>query len=565
MRSISSKIITIEIAAILVVMGMFGVVSYIGQSKEVSTSIASKSSQLAERLPKSLEQGIWNLDEAGVNVQLASEMMDRDVEAILVRNGDATSGLLRDATGKPVAYSKELASRLEKGAELTKRTAPVTHEQKQIASLEIYVTARYALQRLRAGILNTVEMLLVVAIVLAVTTYLVMRSMVRNPLERIGAGMDAVARGELAVRAEARSRDEVGRLAAALNRMVENLRDLVVRIREGSAQVAGSSLQLSSTAANVADGARNQAATLEETSATVEELTASVDQVSNHAQDQAAKTVTTNSNMARMQASVQQVNKTLREVSVSSQDSISKAEEGASAVRAAVQAIQTISGSSEQIAGIVDVIGDLADQTNLLALNASIEAARAGEHGRGFAVVADEVSKLADRSASSAKDIERLIKESGNSVASGVKIAQGALEAMEAIIAGARNTSGVVAALGSDIEAQIAAIAEMSKATESIAEMSQSISAATEEQTVNARQLAGAIEDVNLLTQQAAGAAEQMSTATGELSGLAQSLQHLVEQFKLGSDAKPLANVAPARNQTSVPPGTGILKRRSKV
>ncbi len=71
-----------------------------------------------------------------------------------------------------------------------------------------------------------------------------------------------------------------------------------------------------------------------------------------------------------------------------------------------MEAIKAISSSFEKIAGIVNVIGDIADQTNLLALNASIEAARAGEHGRGFAVVADEVSKLADRSASCTKEIE---------------------------------------------------------------------------------------------------------------------------------------------------------------
>jgi methyl-accepting chemotaxis protein len=205
-------------------------------------------------------------------------------------------------------------------------------------------------------------------------------------------------------------------------------------------------------------------------------------------------------------------------------------------VTKAVEAIKSISASSEQIAGIINVISDIADQTNLLALNASIEAARAGEHGRGFAVVADEVSKLADRSSSSTKEIEKLIGDSSKDVNMGVEIAQAALSAMEAIIEGAKKTNEMIGALAGDIEQQIGAIKEVAKATESISEMSQSISAATEEQTTNAKQVAKAIENVNELTQQAASASEEMSAATEELSTLAQQMQRLVEQFRLSEE-----------------------------
>jgi methyl-accepting chemotaxis protein len=373
-----------------------------------------------------------------------------------------------------------------------------------------------------------------------------------------------IADGDLSVSLNGKGRgDEVGQLAEALNQMVENLRSMVSQIRTHSEQLASSSEEVSASATQLASGAQAQASTLEETSAAVEELTASVEQVADHAQSQATAVERSSSNVQQMKQSVDQVVKTLTEVSTSSQESMSKAQSGAESVQKAVESIQAISASAEQIAGIINVISDIADQTNLLALNASIEAARAGEHGRGFAVVADEVSKLAERSASSTKEIEVLIKESGSNVRLGVEIAQAALASMEAIIAGARETNEVVTALAGDIEQQVSAIQEVFKATDTISEMSQSISAATEQQTSNAKQVAKAIENVNELTQAAASSAEQMSASTEELSSLSQQLQAMVQRFRVAESLNAAAKWLPEpAAQPDVEVSAVVLKRR---
>lgn len=231
----------------------------------------------------------------------------------------------------------------------------------------------------------------------------------------------------------------VGRVVEALTSISQNVSNAISQL-----SLAGQGLSTSSTQA---------AASLEETVASLEELTSMVSRNSENA----------------------------KEASTLADGSSSVAQEGENEITTLIQSMRLISQDSKKIEEIIHVIDDIAFQTNLLALNAAVEAARAGEQGKGFAVVAEAVRALAQRSASAAKEINGLIKESVSRTEEGSAIADNSGQVLTRIVSSVNKVVTLNKEIAQASTEQSQGITQISKAMNQLDQASQSNAASSEE------------------------------------------------------------------------------------
>jgi methyl-accepting chemotaxis protein len=274
--------------------------------------------------------------------------------------------------------------------------------------------------------------------------------------------LEKIADGDLTVRSTVNTEDEVGRMAAALNRAVEKLDSTLQEVAESAASASTSSQELAAASEAIASGAQEQAASLEETSASLEQITATVRQSSD------------NANQASQLAS-------------SSKDS---ALQGQEVVANAITAMSEINASSAKISDIISTIDEIAFQTNLLAVNAAVEAARAGDEGRGFAVVASEVRSLAQRSAVAAKEIKVLIQDTLRKVEAGSGLVNRSGETLQGIVGSVKRVTDIVGEIAAASGEQSTGIEQVNTAVTQMDQVTQSNSAQTEELSATAQSLA---------------------------------------------------------------------------
>lgn len=323
----------------------------------------------------------------------------KTVESLLVTSAENKTQAYVSATSNLPMFNEHIENYMNRMLEITAQEMEQAQGQMEQSAARV------------PGIISVASIALLVVVIVIM---LGLRLWVIGPVKKATKQVDELVegircnKGDITKRIHVGSRDEVGRLAIAINDLVAQMQIIIRAITEGCGQMEEKQADIISNVEKVNATADHTMQNLGIMSEGMQLVTGAIDGV----QQDTGVLDHTVENMLEVAQNGRNYAADIKEKAGKMKVTAVESKQEATLVMKEIDTAMTESiANSRQIHKITELTEEIlgiAGTTNLLALNASIEAARAGEAGRGFAVVAEEIRKLADSSRESANNIQEI-------------------------------------------------------------------------------------------------------------------------------------------------------------
>lgn len=365
--------------------------------------------------------------------------------------------------------------------------------------------------------------------------YLLIRDIV-NPMQKLVAIFEKVSAGHLDVpKLPTDRKDEIGKLSAACNLMMDHLHSLVSSIQHLAEDLNKQSDQLAQAATQASLGAEQVSATMQEMASVTTEQASSSSEIASRLEEVNQNIYQLNNDGKTLHDTSLEVEQLSRSGKADMDQSVVLMNSITELFTESVEKVKSLEARSQEISSLIAMLQDISAQTNLLALNAAIEASRAGESGRGFAVVASEVRKLAEQAGHFSTDITGITNQMQSETMS---LVDSLMNGYDKVVEGNQQISTSLNSFQSihtAINEMMERVQDITKHLNNIADKSNQISHSVTEIASSNEQAAAGIEESSAIAQEQATVMGTLMDNAKQLGQQADTLSHTVRQFKLKS------------------------------
>jgi len=386
-----------------------------------------------------------------------------------------------------------------------------------------------------------------IALILGMSIAYFLTKGIVSPIKGFGELLQKVASGDLSVKVDFDSKDEIGDMATHLKKMIGSLSTLIGNIANGTRTVATSAEELSSVSTQMKSGADNMigqatsvASTTEQMSTNINDMAAAAEEMSVNANEVAGAAEQMSANISSVSSSVEEMTVSINQVAQDAGKARDVSDKAVVSANSATETMSVLGESAKEIGNVTEVIKRIAEQTNLLALNATIEAAGAGEAGKGFAVVANEIKELANQSAQAADDIAKRIEGVQTNTGSAVEVineVSGIIneigESVNSIASAVEQQSRAANEISSNVLQANSGATNIASSISEVAKGTSDVSKNSGEAAKGANDVSQNIGDVQNVASETGSGANQINVSAGELAKLSGELQDMVAEFQL--------------------------------